>query len=377
MSTPSSISRRALLIEQSADRPVYLFALTSEELEQIADISRVQRNDAGDLIGYQRPEVRRHIQNIVDYLDSENPILPNAIILALSSNVRFTKSRGPNVDDGVVAAGTLEIPIPADHEMKPAFIVDGQQRTAALRAAKSSKFPVPVAAFIADTVDVQREQFIRINSAKPLPAGLVTELLPQLSTPISPKTAARKLPSALVDLLASDDASPFRGLIKRPSVTGAAKKRAVVTDTSLITALEESLQAPSSCLFPYRNLASGETDIDGIWAVILCYWNGVRDTFPEAWGLPPTHSRLMHGVGIRSMSRLMDRVMTNIDPLADGAESKVAKELAVIAPHCAWTSGTWTELGGVPWNQLQNTARDIKMLSNLLIRTYVQGRTVN
>lgn len=375
MNTPNSISRRALLIEQDTRVPVYLFALTSDELEQIAEVSRVQRNNVGALIGYQRPEVRRHIQNIVDYLDSESPILPNAIILALSSSVRFTRSRGPNVDDGVVVAGTLEIPVPGDHDLRPAFIVDGQQRTAALRAAKNRRFPVPVAAFIADTVDIQREQFIRINSAKPLPAGLVTELLPQLSTPISPKTAARKLPSALVDLLASDDASPFRGLIKRPSITSTAKKQAVVTDTSLITALEESLQAPSSCLFPFRNLASGETDIDGIWAVILCYWNAVRDTFPEAWGLPPTNSRLMHGVGIRSMSRLMDRVMTNIDPLADGAESTVAKELAVIAPHCAWTGGTWTELGGVPWNQLQNTARDIKILTNFLIRTYVQGRT--
>lgn len=369
------VTRRALLIEQSTEHPVYLFALTAAELDLIADVSRVSRNDAGDLIGYQRPEVKEHIQNIVSYLDGEDPILPNAIILALSSSVRFTKSRGPNVDDGIAVAGTLEIPIPGEHESKPAFIVDGQQRTVALSRAKNRSFPVPVAAFIADTVDVQRDQFVRINSSRPLPAGLVTELLPQLSTPISPRLAARRLPSAIVDLLNSDDDSPFKGLIKRASLSSAAKGKAVITDTSIIKALEESLQAPSSCLFPYRNLASGETDIDGIWGMLLCYWSAVRDTFPEAWGKPPTRSRLMHGVGIRSMSRLMDRIMPNIDPLDDDARLRVRVELQRIAPACAWTEGVWVDLGGIPWNQLQNTARDIKILSNLLVRSYVQSRT--
>lgn len=32
---------------------------------KIAEISRVSRDDAGKLIGYQRPEVKKHIQDIV------------------------------------------------------------------------------------------------------------------------------------------------------------------------------------------------------------------------------------------------------------------------------------------------------------------------
>ena len=375
MSDPNVLSRRALLVKQSDDVAIYVFALTAAELEQLAEISRVSRDAAGELIGYQRPEVKKHVDNIVEYLNSDEPVFPNAIILSLSSRCRFIKSRGPNVDDGVVIAGTLEIPIPNNGDLKPAWIVDGQQRTLALQRAKNQSFPIPVTAFVADTVDIQRDQFIRINSTRSLPAGLVTELLPKVGSPINPNLSMRRIPAALVDELSRQDESPFFGLIKRASMSRAERSKAVVADTSLVTALEESLQSPSSCLFPYRNVATGETDIDGIWSILICYWSGVRDTFPEAWGLPPSKSRLMHGAGIRSMSRLMDRVMVTIDPTADDAVQRVSNELGLIKSKCAWTSGTWEELGGIPWNQFQNLPRDIKVLSNYLVRAYIQAKT--
>jgi DGQHR domain-containing protein len=317
--------------------------------------------------------VKQHVDGIVDYLNSENPLLPNAIVLALSSSVQFKKSRGPNVDDGVVAAGTLEIPVPTNGDSKPGWIVDGQQRSLALRKATNRNFPIPVAGFIADTVDVQRDQFVRVNNSKPLPTGLVTELLPEISTPISPRLAQRKLPSALVDLLNQADDSPFKGLIRRPSMSAVERKAAVVTDTSLVKGIEESLKAPSSCLFPYRNIASGETDIDGIWAVLVCYWTAVSEVFPDAWGLSTSKSRLMHGVGIRSMSRLMDRVMSNVNPTKDDASKAVLADLQRLAPNCRWTSGYWEDMGGAAWNSLQNTPKDIKNLSNHLIRMHFQA----
>lgn len=375
--TSRSITRRALLVQQSATTPIYVFALTAHELEEIAEISRVSRDESGALIGYQRPEVRQHVSNIVEYLDSEDPIFPNAIILSLSSRCRFTRSRGPNVDDGVVAAGTLEIPIPGEGEHKPAWIVDGQQRTLALQQAKNHSYPIPVTAFVADTVDVQRDQFVRINSARPLPRGLVTELLPEIAVPINPRLAAKRLPSALVDELSRQEESPFFGLIKRASDTPARRREAVITDTSLVAALEESLNNPGGALFPFRNVASGETDIDGIWSTLLCYWNAVRDTFPDAWGKKPTQSRLMHGVGIRAMGRLMDKVMASINPEDDDAPRRVREDLAAIAPHCHWTSGVWDELGGLRWNQVQNLPAHIKLLSNYLIRLEVQHQRGN
>ena len=69
------LRRRALRVTQASDAPLYLLSLTAREIGQIADISRVSRDDAGDLIGYQRPEVRQHIQEITDYLDGDQRLV--------------------------------------------------------------------------------------------------------------------------------------------------------------------------------------------------------------------------------------------------------------------------------------------------------------
>ena len=76
--------------------------------------------------------------------------------------------------------------------------------------------------------------------------------------------SARQLPSALVDMLNQDPDSPFFGLIKRASTEPDASRQRVVTDTSLVEALKESLESPSGVLFPYRNIAAGTTDTEGI-----------------------------------------------------------------------------------------------------------------
>jgi hypothetical protein len=83
----------------------------------------------------------------------------------------------------------------------------------------------------------------------------------------------------------------------------------------------------------------------------------------------------MHGVGIRSLGKLMDRIMASINPSDENAQALVVKELRLIAPVCRWTSGAWEDLGGIEWNQLQNLHKHQAMLSNFLIRTYLDQRT--
>jgi hypothetical protein len=147
----------------------------------------------------------------------------------------------------------------------------------------------------------------------------------------------------------------------------------VITDTGIVQMLQESLTSPSGCLFPFRNPSSGETDFAGLWAALLLYWTAVRDTFPDAWGKPPTQSRLMHGAGIRAMGRLMDRLMAPIDPGHADAAAQVRADLALLAPRCRWTSGRWEELD-LRWNQVENLPRHTHELSSFLIRTHVQAR---
>jgi DGQHR domain-containing protein len=252
--------------------------------------------------------------------------------------------------------------------------VDGQQRAIALSKSRRSDLAVPVNAFVADDVDVQREQFLRVNSTKPLPRGLITEMLPEVSTVLPPNLAARKVPSALCEMLNRHPQSPFRGLIRRTSAGRKTSGKAFVSDTTLVTMIQDSLTSPTGCLFPYRNVATGETDLRGIERVLLTYWNAVRDTFPTAWGRPPQQSRLMHSAGLKAMGRLMDRMMGAVDATHAEAGATVRRELARIRPACRWTTGTWDECGGLHWNDIQNVPSHVRMLSNFLLRAHLAGR---
>ncbi|MDY7231534.1 DGQHR domain-containing protein DpdB [Hyalangium rubrum] len=373
---PRDLRRRALRLVQDRKHPLYLFALKPDELFQIADISRVSRDGGGDLIGYQRPEVRKHVQNIVDYLNSNSGqvLFPNTLILALSSAVRFVQVRGPKVEgDGVGEAGTLILRLPRSGERKPAWIVDGQQRALAISRARRSDLPIPVSAFIADDLETQREQFLRVNSSKPLPRGLISELLPQVSTVLPPNLSARRAPAALCESLNRDPSSPFYGLIRRSSADRRQRKGTVVSDTALIQVLQESFSSPNGCLFAYRNLATGETDFERIQRLLQVYWSAVKDTFPNAWGLPPTQSRLMHSVGLKAMARLMDRVMSTADVDDRSLPNRVRKELAPLRTKCNWTAGTWEELGGLRWNELQNVPNHVRILTNHIQRLHLNG----
>ena len=151
-------------------------------------------------------------------------------------------------------------------------------------------------------------------------------------------------------------------------------QRRVISDTSVIKFVQESITSPSGCLFPYRNMASGETDFEGIWRVLVAYWTAVKQTFPDAWGKPPSKSRLMHGAGLRSMGRLMDRVMSSIDPSSPHVLSEVKHELRVISPACRWTSGTWEEVEICSGMRFRTCRGTYAFCPVSLIRTYVQNR---
>ena len=160
----------------------------------------------------------------------------------------------------------------------------------------------------------------------------------------------------------------MKGLIRRSSSTDDEKKAAVITDTSIVNMIDESLKSASGCLFPYRNLATLETDFDGICRILVTYWTAVKNVFPDAWGKDPRHSRLMHSAGIEAMGVLMDRIYARVSG-GDEDGKVVQRELEKVAPECRWTKGTWDSLG-VAWNEIQSTPRDIKKLQDALVRIY-------
>lgn len=364
MSRSSGASVRAVRSKQ-AGVSLYAFFLPGAKVLEIADVSRLERTKEG-LDGFQRDAIQKHISAMVDYLNSGDVLFPNAILLALSPKATFTRSRGPS-PEGLIACGdpgVLKLPVARDGT-KLAWIVDGQQRSTALARARDGDLPVPVIAFVSDDLQMQREQFILVNKARPLPKRLVDELLPELDARRLPADMAmRQIPSALVDRLDTDPDSPFHGLIRRTTTTKDACR--VVTDSALVRMLQKQIHQPLGALASYRSLDGGSTDPTAMYGQVLSFWNAVKRTFPEAWGLPPEQSRLLHSAGITALGALMDYLSPRLTKRGS-EEQFYLSVLGSMAPECAWTSGRWPDMD-CAWNHVESTAKDIRLLSDQLIR---------
>lgn len=359
---------RALHTTQGEDLDVYAFFILGADIIRIADISRIERDASDSLKGFQRPEIRSHVKSIADYLRNGPVLFPNAIILALSPEVKFTASRGtrPTGDEGIAQSGTLTIPIFSEGE-RVAWIVDGQQRSLALSQVGDRKIPVPVIGFVSDSLEIQREQFILVNKAKPLPTRLINELLPETRDILLPRDlSARKLPSELCSLLNRDKASPFYRLIRQSSDRSSAM--GVVTDTAVISMIRNSINNPLGALAPFKGAGRDAPDVESMYRILITFWRAARDVFSDAWAIDPRHSRLMHSAGIIAMGVLMDRIYARL-PLSSANDAAVRDELMRVASSCRWTSGTWEQIG-LAWDEIQNTPQDIKRLQEALMRAY-------
>lgn len=358
----------ALAIEQARAGRLFSFAVDGKELPSFAAVSRVKRDAHHELAGYQRAESLSHIKTIQKYLESAEAMLPNALVVAFDSRVRFEEDAGSSNGNGLAASGRLIIPIDDRHEEheKPGWIVDGQQRCAAIRDADVEHFPVYVTAFITDSVAEQRSQFILVNSTKPLPKGLIHELLP--STPAADLPALllkKRYPAQLLDRLNYDPDSPLFRRIRTPTTA-----EGTIKDNSILKMLAMSIE--DGALYQWFDPESGTGDTDAMLALVKNYWHAVADTFPTAWNSAPRRSRLVHGVGILALGALMDEISYQLREEGVPSHRLFGEHLALIAPDCHWTSGSWPLAPDDVrrWNELQNTPRDIRALSDYVVRLY-------
>lgn len=340
------------------ERSLYSFAVDGKRLHDFAAVARVGRGEDAEIAGYQRPEVLKHVKGIQRYLEKPGALLPNAIVVAFDERVRFEPADGVQAEVAYAGVGTLVVPVDeTGHEGdKPGWIVDGQQRSAAIRDARVDEFPVCVVSFIADEQE-QRAQFILVNNSRPLPKGLIHELLPSTQAELPLQLMRRRLPAEIVNRLNTDADSPFYGLIATPT-----RPDGVVKDNAVLRMVENSIY--NGALYRYRCAATGGGDVATMLTHLKIYWCTVANTFPEAWGLPPRRSRLSHGVGISSMGYVMDRLTED----AEVGEVGTASTHVSMLRDAAWTSGAWPFSDGVrKWNSLQNTPSDVRLLTAHLL----------
>ena len=245
------------------------------------------------------------------------------------------------------------------------WIVDGQQRIAAIREARIDHFPVCVVAFITDDDQEQREQFILVNSTKPLPKGLIYELLPTTRAKLPSFLQRRRFPAYLLDRLNHDEGSPLRGLIRTPTVL-----EGLIKDNSILKMLENSLS--DGVHYRFRDAEEGGGDAEAMLDLLRAFWSAVAEVFPDAWGISPRRSRLMHGAGIVSIGFVMDAIADRYRPCGLPTKEQFAGDLEPLREACRWTDGYWDFGPGMQrkWNEIQNTHRDIQILANYLLVQY-------
>ncbi len=357
------IKIRALRTNQG-EFPVFTFFLKGKDILRVADISRISRDEQGQLKGMQRKLIKKHIDAIVEYLNEQKIIFPNSIILALDPVVEFKQSRGPLPEgvDNISDAGIIELPV-KEEGYRNAWIVDGQQRSTALSLSPNKDINVPVVGFHSPNVETQRQQFILVNKAKPLPRSLINELLPEIDSPMPSDITINKIPAKLVDALARTEGSPLFGLIKRPSNPDASK--AVITDTALQKVIKKSIN-DYGVLSLYKGTGKSPSDVSSMYNIMIAFWGAIKETFPNDWGLPATESRLMHSAGIAALGILMDRMVPRY-PKDKNLQSNIANALSQFSDKCAWTNGQWDELN-LEWNEIQNLPKHIRLLADHLIQ---------
>ena len=353
-----TLSVPCIKMHQNSNKAILSFVVNGKDIPKFASVSRISREKHGGLIGYQRPEVISHIKDIQNYLDKDNSLLPNSIVIAFKESLKFHKhtSYGENTH-----SGTLEIPL--GQETKPGWIVDGQQRVAALRQVNRSSYPVSVVAIESASTQEEREQFVLVNNVKPLPKNLIYELLPVLGNTVPPRLKRRQRAYQILEKLNGNSKSPFFGRIRTATTTD--YDRANIKDVSVLKMIENS--ASNGILNKF-----GAKDTE-VCHMLNNYWGAVSDVFNEAWLLSPKESRLTHGVGVVSCGYLMDAVAFNLsDRWKIPPRESFVKEIESHFKDLPWTSGIWkfSKDSVVPWNGLQNTSKHIDLLANYLIRTY-------
>lgn len=357
----------AIEVKQSSGKTLYSFAVDGKLISSFATISRIKREDDDELNGYQRPEVLSHIAEIRRYIESESPMIPNAVVIAFDSRVKFEPSQSNGIEVGYSRVGTITIPVDSEETSreKPGFIVDGQQRIAAIREANIEAFPLCVTAFITNEVREQTEQFILVNSTKPLPKGLIYELLPNTEGTLSTHLQRRRFPARLLSRLNTTEHSPLKGMIQTPT-----NPNGKIKDNSILKMIDNSLS--DGVLYRFRGIEDAPDDEENMIKILINFWSAVSKVFKEAWNLPPRESRLMHGAGVVGMGFLMDAISERHRKTKTPTEEQFINDLTPLKEVCSWTNGYWDFGPGrqVKWNEIQNTTRDIQTLANYLLIQY-------
>jgi len=90
----NTVTFDALVAHQSDKHQVVMIRATAKEIQQIAQIDRLGREESGKLTGFQRPQIAGHISEIRRYLAQTDAVLPNALVVAFAGGAKLEAEGG-------------------------------------------------------------------------------------------------------------------------------------------------------------------------------------------------------------------------------------------------------------------------------------------
>lgn len=333
------------LATQGEGREIAMIRATASEIASIASVERLTRDASGRAVGFQRPQVAGHISEIRSYLEQDDAVLPNALVLAFVDNARIVSGKG--------AQCTLEVTL---DDKAPGYVVDGQQRLTALLQTGREDFQVFASCLVCRTLEELRRQFILINNTRPLPKSLIYELLPGVDE-LPERLTSRALAASLTERLNFSEASSLRHMVKMQT-----NPSGVIKDTAIQKAILNSEAAGA-----IQVLMSRPDGLDASHALLSNFFAAVQQVFPKAWtGHKATTSRLVHGAGVVAMGYVMDEIYARSH---SGSVEAFVTGLQSLEGKTAWTEGYWQFSDGekTAWNHIEFTPRQIQQLAEHLV----------
>lgn len=367
----------------------------------LRSVARIDRLDAISGEGQQRAEIKKHVQDIADGITGGTQV-PNSVLLVFLEELTRTdpdeeddelgglfvyiRPRSDWVEVPSLSGGPpvqrfrfIEIDIPYRHAAfdgeKPALLVDGQQRTAALSLVSVDDVPafdLSVNAVIADESDAKRV-FQIANSTVKIATDFSLALLASMDEAPGYLKSEKIRAGAVRQLALSNDSSPFYHIVRYPGakISGSTP---VVAYNSLyhIAGIFESSALPIEDSVLLSDL-------------IARGFNVVKDVWPDAWGKRPTDSKLMHGAGLRAMASLLTLKLevahsNGLDLKSDAVWSDIRSSIERLATIVPWTESAAAASGSKTakdnWTKeirdRQNTSQDISRLTTFLKRESVK-----
>jgi DGQHR domain-containing protein len=281
---------RAMVFNQKST-PLYCFTMNAMELEPLCFVEAATRDKQR---GLQRVTEKSRLRDIGEYLTGANALLPNNIILNLTTAVTITLD-----PDGKMASITFP-----SEEGDFAFVVDGQHRLFSFedeyrKIKQGEVFDLPVVALHNATEEQVGATFVAINvNQKPVNRDLLTQMkaiLGLLDTDIEKTTIE------LIHALEEDTASPLHNKILRYP-----KERDKWIKVNQLQPVLNAVIAPGGCLHD-KNAAERKR-------IIIAYLNAVKKLFPDAWTDEKcdTHA-LLQASGLQLVIGILPDVMALCD----------------------------------------------------------------